>query len=207
MRPSERPAHAARRGLLLSLLLMAAWPAMAFDLDALARQLAEPAVVRGQFVQEKHLRGLPQPLVSRGRFVLARGQGLLWQIGEPLALDYRITARGIAQRSDGAWQVQPNGAGGNRQQQLLLALLGGDIATLSADFTPQLDGTAEHWRLQLTPRGGLLAQVFEAIRVEGGAQVSRVEVSERQGDLTRVSLPDSAADTTLTEQERRDLGD
>ena len=50
----------------------------AFDLQQLSEQLAKPDVIHGQFTQEKHLRALPQPLTSKGTFVLAKNHGLLW---------------------------------------------------------------------------------------------------------------------------------
>ena len=75
-------------GLLLLLLLTP--HAFAFDLDQLSAQLAKPAVVRGPLVQEKHLRALPQPLTSRGQFVLSRDLGLLWQLHSPIQQEYRI---------------------------------------------------------------------------------------------------------------------
>ena len=71
---------------------------LAFTLDDLQKQLSQPAVVKGPFIQEKHLRALPQPLLSKGRFVLARDHGLLWLLDTPLRQDYRIDAQGIAIR-------------------------------------------------------------------------------------------------------------
>lgn len=55
----------------LTLLAVSSW-ANAFDLQQLSEQLAKPDVIHGQFIQEKHLRALPQPLISKGSFVLAK---------------------------------------------------------------------------------------------------------------------------------------
>lgn len=86
------------RALLLLGLLCLSSLAQAFDLQQLSDQLAKPAVVQGSFIQEKHLRALPQPLLSKGRFVLARDFGLLWLLETPLKQDYRINASGISRR-------------------------------------------------------------------------------------------------------------
>ena len=67
----------------LALLTMSAL-ANAFDLQQLSDQLAKPDVIHGQFIQEKHLRALPQPLISKGSFVLAKNHGLLWLLKTPL---------------------------------------------------------------------------------------------------------------------------
>src|SRR4051794_21276120 len=87
--------------------------ANAFDLQQLSDQLAKPVVVRGDFIQEKHLRALPQPLISKGHFVLAKEFGLLWLLSSPLKQDYRISPAGIARRdAANGWQLLPNKSAG-----------------------------------------------------------------------------------------------
>ncbi|WP_313407843.1 outer membrane lipoprotein carrier protein LolA [Stutzerimonas kunmingensis] len=190
-------------------LLMAANMAMAqtFDLPQLAEQLSGPAVVRGDFIQEKHLRALPQPLTSHGQFALSRDHGLLWLLQQPIRQDYRITPEGIARRSENGWQaVDPQG-GSARQNQLFLAVLSGDTQALQRDFQLELSGEATAWRLQLTPRSALLKQIFADIDIQGGETVTQIELHEAQGDRTLIRLLDSRIDDSLTAREQRDLAD
>lgn len=198
-----------KKWLAAAVLLMVTTIAMAqpFDLPQLAEQLSGPAVVRGDFIQEKHLRALPQPLTSHGRFVLARDHGLLWLLQQPIRQDYRITPQGIARRGEQGWQaVDPQG-GSARQNQLFLAVLSGDTQALQRDFDLQLNGDPDAWRLQLTPRGALLKQIFADIEIQGGETVTRIELHETQGDRTLIRLLDSQTDVTLTASEQRDLAD
>ncbi|MGK9049227.1 outer membrane lipoprotein carrier protein LolA [Stutzerimonas chloritidismutans] len=190
-------------------LLMAANMAMAqtFDLPQLAEQLSGPAVVRGDFIQEKHLRALPQPLTSHGQFALSRDHGLLWLLQQPIRQDYRITPERIARRSENGWQaVDPQG-GSARQNQLFLAVLSGDTQALQRDFQLELSGEATAWRLQLTPRSALLKQIFADINIQGGETVTQIELHEAQGDRTLIRLLDSRIDDSLTAREQRDLAD
>ncbi len=198
-----------KKWLTAAVLLLPTTIAMAqpFDLPQLADQLSGPAVVRGDFIQEKHLRALPQPLTSHGRFVLARDHGLLWLLQQPIRQDYRITPQGIARRGEQGWQaVDPQG-GSARQNQLFLAVLSGDTQALQRDFDLQLNGDPDAWRLQLTPRGALLKQIFADIEIQGGETVTRIELHETQGDRTLIRLLDSQTDVTLTASEQRDLAD
>ena len=190
-------------------LLMAANMAMAqtFDLPQLAEQLSGPAVVRGDFIQEKHLRALPQPLTSHGQFTLSRDHGLLWLLHQPIRQDYRITAQGIARRSEQGWQALDPQGNSARQNQLFLAVLSGDTPALQRDFQLELSGEAKAWRLQLTPRGALLKQIFADIDIQGGKTVTQIELHEAQGDRTLIRLLDSRIDDTLTAREQRDLAD
>lgn len=189
-------------GLLLAGL---AQQAMAFDLEQLSAQLGEPEVVRGSFIQEKHLRALPQPLTSRGHFVLARDHGLLWLLERPLQQDYRIDVQGIARRSEQGWQFVAQQSATAQQNRLFLAVLKGDSSGLRQDFELSLSGTAEAWQLDLTPRSVLLKQVFKAIVINGGELVQRIELQETQGDSTVLRLEDSQADQSLSDAERHDF--
>ena len=103
--------------------------AHAFDLQQLSEQLAKPEVIHGNFIQEKHLRALSQPLTSKGTFVLAKNHGLLWLLKTPLQQDYRITAKGIARRDGSVWQMLPGKSAGAEQNRLKINYLISDPQT------------------------------------------------------------------------------
>jgi len=186
-------------GLLLSL------SAHAFDLQQLSDQLAKPSVIHGNFTQEKHLRALPQPLVSKGTFVLAKDHGLLWLLKTPLQQDYRISAQGIARRDASGWQPLPNKSAGAEQNRLFLAVLQGDSSGLQRDFELQLKGEANDWKLTLIPRSLLLKQVFTQINIDGGDLVQKIELLETQGDSTLLRMQDSTAAQPLSDAEQHDF--
>lgn len=190
----------------LTLLAVSSW-ANAFDLQQLSEQLAKPDVIHGQFTQEKHLRALPQPLISKGSFVLAKNHGLLWLLKTPLQQDYRITANGIARRDTNGWQLLPNKSAGAEQNRLFLAVLQGDSSGLQRDFELALSGTAQQWQLTLTPRSMLLKQVFKQINIDGGALVQTIELLETQGDSTLLRMHDSTAEQPLSEAEQHDFAE
>ncbi|MEG8233255.1 outer membrane lipoprotein carrier protein LolA [Pseudomonas orientalis] len=179
--------------------------AHAFDLQQLSDQLAKPSVIHGNFTQEKHLRALPQPLVSKGTFVLAKDHGLLWLLKTPLQQDYRITSQGIARRDANGWQLLPKKSASTEQNRLFLAVLQGDSSGLQRDFDLQLQGQAQDWKLTLIPRSLLLKQVFTQINIDGGALVKTIELLEAQGDSTVLRMQDSSADQPLSDAEQHDF--
>ena len=185
--------------------VLLSFSAQAFDLQQLSTQLAKPAVIHGQFIQEKHLRALPQPLTSQGTFVLAKDHGLLWLLKTPLQQDYRITAQGIARRDANGWQRLPGKSAGAEQNRLFLAVLQGDSSGLQRDFELALSGDAQRWHLTLTPRSLLLKQVFQQINIDGGELVQRIELLETQGDSTLLRMQDSTADQPLSDAEQHDF--
>ncbi|WP_260959484.1 outer membrane lipoprotein carrier protein LolA [Pseudomonas citri] len=181
--------------------------AQAFDLQQLSEQLARPDVIHGQFIQEKHLRALPQPLISKGRFVLAKNHGLLWLLQTPLQQDYRITGQGIARRDGDTWQMLPNKSAGAEQNRLFLAVLQGDSSGLQRDFELSLSGEPQHWKLTLTPRSVLLKQVFNQINIDGGELVQRIELLETQGDSTVLRMQDATGTQPLNDAEQHDFAE
>ncbi|MBP3998435.1 MULTISPECIES: outer membrane lipoprotein carrier protein LolA [Pseudomonas] len=181
--------------------------ANAFDLQQLSEQLAKPDVIHGRFIQEKHLRALPQPLISKGSFVLAKNHGLLWLLKTPLQQDYRISAKGIARRDATGWQLLPNKSAGAEQNRLFLAVLQGDSSGLQRDFELALSGDAQKWQLTLTPRSVLLKQVFNQINISGGTLVNTIELLETQGDSTVLRMQDSTAGQPLSDAEQHDFAE
>lgn len=201
--PTLRPTGLKQTLRVLGLLLCCWVPsAHAFDLAQLSTQLSTPVAVQGPFIQEKHLRALPQPLTSQGHFVLSRELGLLWQLQTPLQQDYRIDANGIARRTAHGWQQQPGQGVAAQQSRLFLAVLSGDHSGLAENFQLSLTGTAQAWQLTLTPRSLLLQQIFRQINIAGGALVERIELQETQGDSTLLRMPHSQPEASLSAEER-----
>ena len=181
--------------------------AQAFDLQQLSDQLAKPDVIHGSFIQEKHLRALPQPLTSKGTFVLAKNHGLLWLLKTPLQQDYRISDKGIARRDASGWQMLPNKSAGAEQNRLFLAVLQGDSSGLQRDFELSLSGDAQRWKLTLIPRSMLLKQVFNQINIDGGELVHSIELLETQGDRTLLRMQDSTSAQPLSDAEQHDFAE
>ena len=160
-------------------------------LDGIRARLAQPAVLRGAFEQEKQLQGFRNPLRSRGTFLLVRDRGIAWDTREPFASSAVLgRERLVTTLPDGTARVlldateSPATAAVNA---LLLALVAGDIDALSPRFA--LIGTLADeggWTLRLTPRPGPLARVFTTIDLAGDAHVREVRIVEAAGDRTTI---------------------
>ena len=64
------------------------WAATSELLTAIAAQIEQHPVVQAEFVQTKKMTALHRPLISRGRMVFSRQDGLFWWIEEPLKMSY-----------------------------------------------------------------------------------------------------------------------
>lgn len=153
-------------------------------------RLAKPALLRGEFEQEKRLQGFRNPLKSSGSFLLMRDRGIAWDTRAPFASSTRLT-RGklLAKMPDGSTQVlidagaSPGMAAVNA---LLMALVAGDLDALATRFVLQESLRQDGWTLVLRPRDPALKQAFASIVLAGDRYVRSVEIVEAGGDRTRI---------------------
>lgn len=159
--------------------------------SAVAGKLANPPLLRGQFEQQKQLRGFRNPLLSKGEFLLAKDRGVVWTTRSPFASTLVLTKqRLLLRKADGGTRnlggPQASPAVGTANA-LLMALLAGDIQVLSRQFDLQekmsVDGS---WRLELLPKAGTLKKVFTRIELQGDRYVRSVRLEEVRGDRTDI---------------------
>jgi len=154
-------------------------------------RLGNVPVLRGQFEQEKRLQGFKNPLLSKGDFLLARDRGVAWNTHSPFASTLVLTKqRLLTRQADGSTQaIAEQGASPavSTANALLMALLSGDVDTLSRQFRLQETLAADgSWRLQLVPKQGALKKIFKLIELQGDRYVRSVRLQEIRGDRTEI---------------------
>lgn len=197
------------RSLISSMLLLAVLSvcghAQASDLvDRVNRQLQHPAVLRGQFEQQRQLAGFSKPMISRGRFTVARERGALWLTDSPFSSQLILTRDTLIQKS-GASVSQKLDA---KQEPalraingVLFALLAGDLSALEQRFAIQGETSARGWSLRLTPRDAAWKQVMTRIELRGGAHIDTLDMLDINKDSTLIRFLNTTADTSLRPDE------
>ena len=179
------------RAALLSVLAFAV-PAHADELlGAILKRLAEPRVVRAQFVQERTLADLERPTVSRGRVTVSREQGVLWQIESPVKMTLAFGPQGIVQTGvDGVRrrQAQRRGAVETETARLMQAILGASEESLKATFDARAAGSVERWTMRLAPRARETARYLREVRLGGGRRLETIEIEETSGNYTVIRM-------------------
>lgn len=180
--------------LVLSLALAALpWARAADDLALVRQRVAQLPVLRGDFEQEKRISGFKNPLRSQGSFLLARDQGVVWSTAKPFASEVVLTRdRILSRQRDGSRRTEMDA----RQQPalrsvnlMMFALMSGDVEALSSRFDIGVQAQAgDGWRMTLRPKPGAPARSFESIVLSGDRYVRQVEMTEANGDLTRLTF-------------------
>lgn len=170
--------------------------------------LGQAAAVRGDFSQRKILRELPQPLVSSGDFLVARGLGVAWHTRVPFDSELILTPQALVQREGGGQATRMDASsqpGLEAVEQVFGALFALDLPRLSERFELYGQRSGSRWTLGLKPREAALSQVVTAVVISGEAQPQKIVLHEANGDRTEIVLSRQSLLPALSEAERRHL--
>lgn len=195
------------------LLAVAATAVAAPGADDLAQRLnqrlAQHPVLRAEFVQEKQMAAFKKPLVTRGRLVFVRGQGVLWMIEAPLKLTYVLSDDRIAEIGEDG-KVQTRTAqevpGLAQVGRVFRALLGAQTDALKDIFTIAPEGSPEAWRMTLTPKQGPVGQFMRQVQLAGSRHLDRIRIEESNGDATTISFRNTTEADAPSAEERARFG-
>lgn len=175
----------------------------------LGQRLNQHPVLRAEFVQEKQMAAFKKPLVTRGRMVFVRGQGVIWSIESPLKLTYVLTDERIVEiGEDGSAQTRTaqDVPGMAQVGRIFRALLGAQTDALKDLFAIAPEGTEAAWRLLLTPKPGPLGQYMRQVQLAGGRQIDKIRIEENNGDATTIAFSNASEADAPTAEERARFG-
>jgi outer membrane lipoprotein carrier protein LolA len=176
------------------------------------RRLAPFEVLQGRFEQEKRIAKIKHPLKSRGRFALLRGTGVLWRTEAPIQslLSLTADAMSVVQNKQTIVSISLSEQPGLRfLGQTVFAVFMTDLAQLRQSFTlleARVPEKPASWYLSLRPREPAVAKLMRAVQLTGGDHIESIEISEQNGDSTRILLLDPDSQSPLAPEDARLLG-
>lgn len=135
--------------------------------------------VKGDFTQEKILKGYNQTLTTKGSFELKDGE-LYWTTKIPFLSHLKITQEGVFQYKNNEWAKINQ----NYDKELFLSLIHLDFDKLKKEFQIKLEGTSKQWDIELLPKNMWLEKIFSSINIQGGAFITKMTLYEKNGDTT-----------------------
>lgn len=187
-------------------------PAGAPDvLPAIKARLHTFEALQGKFEQEKQLAKIKKPLKSRGRFVLKRGQGVLWRTDVPIQSVLVMTrdAVRVIKSDRTVMSISLTEQPGLRLMgKIVFAVFAADVEEIRQSFEI-VSGQAkagEPWQVTLKPRDAGVAKVIKSISLSGGEYVQTLEIVEQNSDLTRIRFTDVDSTRPISEEDVALLG-
>lgn len=185
-------------------------PASGVDAQAIVAGLKREVPARTSFSEVRFSSLLERPLILRGELEYAGPGKLSRNVKSPY--DERMTiadGQASVQRGDKPARTFSLSQAPELEGFLrgFAALLGGDAAALSRDFTLTANGNTSAWHLKLTPRDDRLARRITALEVDGTGKSARCfHTFDADGDVN-VLLVDSLADAKLPNRPTRPMID
>jgi len=181
----------------LALMLMSAISHAAdWDIDQLMRGLAQTKSDHARFVEKKFIAMLDKPVESSGELFYSAPDHLEKRTLKPKAESMTV---------DGGTLMIERGRQKHRLQlqdypelaafiDSIRGTLAGDRNALERNYRLSLDGTSEHWTLQLLPTDEKMQAVVKRIRIAGGRDAVRsIEITQADGDSSLMIIEKLAA--------------
>lgn len=149
-------------------------------------RLLRSVLLRADFQQEHLLRILKRPLISRGRMVLARDRGVLWEVVEPQQVTYLIRPAEILEWNTETTPRRVGMAavpGFKLLTEMFMAALAGDLTALAAAFDAEMLPSETGWRVRLAPISPELSSFITVLEISGDRFVEAVRMEEVGGDI------------------------
>lgn len=156
-----------------------------WDIDQLMRSLAQTRSDHARFVEKKSIAMLDRPVESSGELFYTAPDHLEKRTIKPKAESMTV---------DGGTLVIERGRQKHRLSlqdypelaafiDSIRGTLAGERKALERNYRLSLDGTAEHWTLQLLPTDEKMQAVVKCIRIVGMRDAVRsVEITQTDGD-------------------------
>ncbi|MHB8666439.1 MAG: LolA-related protein [Burkholderiales bacterium] len=166
-----------------------------WDIDQLMRSLAQIHSDHARFVEKKFIAILDKPVESSGELFYTAPDYLekrtLKPKPESMILDHgTLTFERGRQKHELPLQDYPELAA---FIDSIRGTLAGDRKALERNYRLSLDGSAEHWTLQLLPLNQKMQSVVKRIRIAGaGDAVRSIEITQSDGDSSVMLIEKSA---------------
>lgn len=164
------------------------------NLSEIQQQLTKAEIVFGQFEQQKQLKFLQKPLITKGNFIYQNQRGLLWKTTSPLTSSLLITPKQIY--SQQGTQAIPDSFG-----RLLPALLSADWQQLATDFEIKATQDGQNWQLLLLPKAALLAKAISQILLKGSQTLNSLEITETSGNSSLIRFAEISHPAQLSAEQ------
>ena len=173
------------------LLALAAWPALAFDLNELMALLGQQRSGEAEFSEQRFVKGLDEALTASGTLSFAAPDRFVRKTLKPRAETLAVAGNTVTLTRAGrsrsfTLDAAPEMVG---IVEAIRGTLTGNAATVRRYFKPELSGHAEQWTLALTPLEARLGGQVRVIQLSGQrADVNRIEMQLTDGDRSLMTI-------------------
>ena len=173
-------------------------------LARLEERMSAVQSLKANFVQEKHLAILDQPLVLRGSIFMQKPDLFAWHVKEPLRYSMVIEGETISQWDEDTGQVQKISLSRNPPFKVAIRQMRGWFSGAYRSMRGEYEVTVldeDPISITFVPRISTFAQeLIERVTIifeSDERYIRQIRIVERRGDSTLLSLGDTALNTAI----------
>jgi hypothetical protein len=146
-------------------------------------------VLEAKFIQQRHLKGIPKAIESKGNMVLWDGKGVAWSTTSPFPNTIVITKNGLYQWENKIKTSLVKASGNNAMFDVMAGIFNmkedRDVKGFTIEDLPASDS---NWRMRLTPQYSQVQNFIKSITLEGNAHVTQITISRPNGDRDEIEI-------------------
>lgn len=168
--------------------------------------LSRNAVVYGDFKQVKHIQKISRDFESTGKFVIAKGKGIVWDVEKPFKNSLVITDSRMVERS-ASGAVSSIDASQNAVfaefSKTIQSVFSGNVSLLEQNFTVSFSSRGGQWVMTLVPKEKSIRQVIGSIELSGNGTLSSVVILDADSNTLTYSFENQKNGSALSADQQK----
>lgn len=163
-------------------------------IDQLHQAYAKVLYFEADFIQEKQIKHLSKPLISKGKIIFAKQQGMIWEVTEPVWVRTKIQDNQIFKTTQYYQNKKVNDVQMKAVAQILTELLSSQLDRVESQFDISdlnLEQQNGMWQVKLTPQVMMLKKSLSSLEITG----QLANGSDQQG-INQITIFDKSDNQT-----------
>ena len=194
--------------LLFFILFLAFTSLLAADqLEEVYSRISSHPVTKGELTQEQYIKMANRSLISKGTFVMASDNGVIFEITEPFPSSLVVTPEKMVQTLPGDVVSVMDGKDNamfSNIAKIIHSVFANDVQVLKDNFQVSVTGGPKDVVI-LVPKDPLLSMLFQKITLAVSDSIDSVSIIETGGNWVNYTFSNKTFPEKLTEDERQRL--
>lgn len=197
------------RKILLFLILFLAFTSLlaADQLEEVYSRISSHPVTKGELTREQYIKMANRSLISKGTFVMASDNGVIFEIIDPFPSSLVVTPEKMVQTLPGDVVSVMDGKDNamfSNIAKIIHSVFANDVQVLKDNFQVSVTGGPKDV-VTLIPKDPLLSMLFQKITLAVGDSIDSVSIIETGGNWVNYTFFNKTFPEKLTEDERQRL--
>ncbi len=173
------------------------------NLGELKDSVPSALILRGDFEQTKHMKGLDKNFVSQGRFIFVEKKGLYWQMQKPFLSTIIFAQNGLMTIEDDNKKLLVTDQKPILQElsDIFQAIFASNPEKLKDYFDIFFIKNNQNWTLGLKPKNDIIKNIASKITILGKDYATQIVLEEQSGDSTIIKFRNVSLNPKLTKNE------